>query len=178
MLEAGAYGIPQSRRRAFIWAASPEETLPEWPEPMHIFAGPDLKVNNYAVVHSTANGGPFRAITVRDAIGDLPNIGNGGGELTVEVGVSSQIIRQVSIFFCTLILLSYLTVSLDYFEQYPTEASSWYQRKFRGDMSILTDHISKKMNELNLIQCQEVPKRPGTDWHEIKNGKVLLFKYC
>ena len=72
-------------------------------------------------------------------------------ELTVEVGVSSQIFRQVSIFFCTLILLSYLTVSLDYFEQYPTEASSWYQRKFRGDMSILTDHISKKMNEMNLI---------------------------
>ena len=45
-------------------------------------------------------------------------------------------------------------------------------------MSILTDHISKKMNELNLIRCQEVPKRPGADWHEIKNGKVLLFKYC
>ena len=144
MLEAGAYGIPQSRRRAFIWAASPEETLPEWPEPMHVFAGPDI-----------GNGGPFRAITVRDAIGNLPNIGNGGGELTVEVGVSSQIFRQVSIFFCTLILLSYLTVSLDYFEQYPTEASSWYQRKFRGDISILTDHISKKMNELNLIRCQE-----------------------
>ena len=122
---------------------------------MHVFAGPDLKVNNYAVVHSTANGGPFRTITVRDAIGDLPNIGNRGGELTVEVGVSSQIFRQVSIFFCNLILLSYLTVSLDYIEQYPTEASSWYQRKFRGDISILTDHISKKMNELNLIRCQE-----------------------
>ena len=45
-------------------------------------------------------------------------------------------------------------------------------------MSILTDHISKKMSELNLIRCQEVPKRPGADWHEIKNGKVLLFKYC
>ena len=178
MLEAGAYGIHQSRRRAFIWAASPEETLPEWPEPMHVFAGPNLKVNNYAAVHSTANGGPFRAITVRDAIGDLPNIGNGGGELTVEVGVSSQFFKQVSIFFFTLILLSYLTVSLHYFEQYPTEASSWYQRKFRGDMSILTDHISKKMNELNLIRCQAVPKRPGADWHEIKNGKVLLFKYC
>ena len=54
MLEAGAYGIPQSRRRAFIWAASPEETLQEWPEPMHVFAGPYLKVNNYAAVHREA----------------------------------------------------------------------------------------------------------------------------
>ena len=41
-------------------------------------------------------------------------------------------------------------------------------------MLILTDHISKKMNELNLIRCQEVPKRLGDDWHEIKNGKVLF----
>ena len=42
-------------------------------------------------------------------------------------------------------------------------------------MSILTDHISKKMNELNLIRCKKIPKRPGADWHAIKNGKVLLF---
>ena len=41
-------------------------------------------------------------------------------------------------------------------------------------MSIRIDHISKKMNELNLIRCQEVPKRPGADWHKIKNGKVLF----
>ncbi|RVW44309.1 DNA (cytosine-5)-methyltransferase 1B [Vitis vinifera] len=97
--------------------ASPDETLLEW----HVFAGLELKVNNYAAVRSTATGGPFRAITVRDAIGDLPNIGNGACETTME---------------------------------YPREASSWYQRKFRGDMSILTDHISKKMNELNLIRWQ------------------------
>ncbi|KAL1104200.1 hypothetical protein V6Z11_D04G050300 [Gossypium hirsutum] len=44
ILEAGAYGVSQSRKRAFIWAASPEETLPEWPEPMHVFAVPELKV--------------------------------------------------------------------------------------------------------------------------------------
>lgn len=101
--------------------ASPDETLLEW----HVFAGLELKVNNYAAVRSTATGGPFRAITVRDAIGDLPNIGNGACETTME---------------------------------FPREASSWYQRKFRGDMSILTDHISKKMNELNLIRCKKIPK--------------------
>ncbi|KAH7865338.1 hypothetical protein Vadar_005343 [Vaccinium darrowii] len=44
VLEARAYGVSQSRKRAFIWAASPEETLPEWPEPMHVFSGPELKI--------------------------------------------------------------------------------------------------------------------------------------
>ncbi|XP_058083858.1 DNA (cytosine-5)-methyltransferase 1A-like [Magnolia sinica] len=44
ILEAGAFGVSQSRKRAFIWAASPEERLPEWPEPMHVFACPELKI--------------------------------------------------------------------------------------------------------------------------------------
>ena len=90
ILEAGAYGVSQSRKRAFIWAASPEETLPEWPEPMHVFAAPELKVTlshnlHYAAVRSTASGAPFRAITVRDTIGDLPAVGNGASKTNLEV---------------------------------------------------------------------------------------------
>ena len=69
ILEAGAFGVPQSRKREFVWAASPEETLPEWPEPMHVFAAPELKValpgnKHYAAVRSTQSGAPFRAITL------------------------------------------------------------------------------------------------------------------
>ena len=91
ILEAGAYGVSQSRKRAFIWAASPEETLPEWPEPRHVFAGPELKVTlskstHYAAVPSTANGALFRAITVRDTIGNLPAVTNGASKTTMEVG--------------------------------------------------------------------------------------------
>lgn len=90
ILEAGAFGVSQSRKRAFIWAASPEETLPEWPEPMHVFAGPELKVtlsgnSQYAAVRSSANGAPFRAITVRDTIGDLPSVENGASATTMGV---------------------------------------------------------------------------------------------
>ncbi|GMP39556.1 hypothetical protein CsSME_00010346 [Camellia sinensis var. sinensis] len=90
ILEAGAYGVSQSRKRAFIWAASPEETLPEWPEPMHVFAGPELKISlngksQYAAVRSTSTGAPFRAITVRDTIGELPAVKNGASTTTMEV---------------------------------------------------------------------------------------------
>ena len=90
ILEAGAYGVSQSRKRAFIWAASPEETLPEWPEPMHVFAGPELKITlngntQYAAVRSTSTGAPFRSITVRDTIGELPAVKNGASAPTMEV---------------------------------------------------------------------------------------------
>lgn len=39
-------------------------------------------------------------------------------------------------------------------------------------MAVLTDHISKEMNELNLIRCQKIPKRPGSDWHDLPDEKV------
>ncbi|CAL5329866.1 unnamed protein product [Camellia sinensis] len=146
ILEAGAYGVSQSRKRAFIWAASPEETLPEWPEPMHVFAGPELKISlngksQYAAVRSTSTGAPFRAITVRDTIGELPAVKNGASTTTME---------------------------------YKDEPVSWFQKKIRGDAVALTDHISKEMNELNLIRCQRIPRRPGADWRDLPDEKVRL----
>ncbi|KAA8536618.1 hypothetical protein F0562_029096 [Nyssa sinensis] len=146
ILEAGAYGVSQSRKRAFIWAASPEETLPEWPEPMHVFAGPELKITlngntQYAAVRSTSTGAPFRSITVKDTIGDLPAVKNGASTTTLE---------------------------------YKDEAVSWYQKKIRGDMLVLTDHISKEMNELNLIRCQRIPKCRGADWRDLPDEKIRL----
>ncbi|XXG86986.1 hypothetical protein AAC387_Pa11g1783 [Persea americana] len=146
VLEAGTYGVSQSRKRAFIWAASPNETLPEWPEPMHVFSGPELRISltgdeQYAAVRSTAGGAPFRSITVRDTIGDLPSVGNGASKTEMDYG---------------------------------NDPVSWFQKQIRGNMSILSDHISKEMNELNFIRCQKIPKRPGSDWHDLPDEKVKL----
>ncbi|XP_045807951.1 DNA (cytosine-5)-methyltransferase 1-like [Trifolium pratense] len=146
ILEAGAFGVSQSRKRAFIWAAAPEDVLPEWPEPMHVFSTPELKIKlsenvQYAAVRSTANGAPLRAITVRDTIGELPAVGNGASKTNME---------------------------------YQSEPISWFQLKIRGNMAVLTDHISKKMNQLNLIRCQNIPKRPGSDWRDLLDEKIKL----
>ncbi len=108
MLNAGNYGVPQSRKRTIIWAAAPGETLPEWPTPSHVFHSPQLTINlpggvQYTAVpnqvgnrghYSDRNmltnaislslalkvGAPIRAVTVRDAIFDLPSINNGPKE--------------------------------------------------------------------------------------------------
>ncbi|KAK8921992.1 DNA (cytosine-5)-methyltransferase 1A [Platanthera zijinensis] len=146
ILEAGAFGVSQSRKRAFIWAASPEETLPEWPEPMHVFAGPELKISlngsmQYSAAPTTSDGAPFRSITVRDTIGDLPSVENGASKLIVDYG---------------------------------GEPISWFQKHIRGDSGALSDHIAKEMNELNLIRCKRIPKRPGADWRDLPDEKVKL----
>ncbi|KAL9324266.1 hypothetical protein ACSQ67_009123 [Phaseolus vulgaris] len=146
ILEAGAFGVSQSRKRAFIWAACPDDVLPEWPEPLHVFSAPELKITlsekvQYAAVRSTASGAPLRAITVKDTIGDLPSVGNGASKGNME---------------------------------YQNDPASWFQKKIRGDMVVLTDHISKEMNELNMLRCQRIPKRPGADWRDLPAEKVTL----
>ncbi|CAN0865136.1 DNA (cytosine-5)-methyltransferase 1 [Linum grandiflorum] len=146
ILEAGTFGVSQSRKRAFIWAAAPDEVLPEWPEPMYVFGGPELKVSlssklQYAAAKSTAGGAPFRAVTVRDTIGDLPAVTNGASKATLE---------------------------------YSNDPVSWYQKQIRANMAVLTDHISKEMNELNLIRCKKIPKRPGADWRDLPEETITL----
>ncbi|CAH9125545.1 unnamed protein product [Cuscuta epithymum] len=146
VLEAGFYGVAQSRRRVFIWAASPEETLPEWPEPMHVFPGPDLRIkldlngdSYYTAVCSTKAGAPFRCLTVRDTIGDLPALANGDSATTME---------------------------------YKGNPVSWFQKRVRRNMTVLTDHVSRKLSELNLIHCYYLPT--GADWRDLPKKKVEL----
>ncbi|GFH06104.1 cytosine-specific methyltransferase [Haematococcus lacustris] len=142
VLNAGNYGVPQSRKRTIIWAAAPAETLPAWPKPRHVFHSPQLTINlpggvaYTAVPNQPGNGAALRAVTVRDAIADLPPIANGHAELEVT---------------------------------YTQEPASAFQRFIRGSTTVLRDHICKEMNELNLERCRCIPKnRPGCDWRELQ----------
>eukprot|EP00887_Chlorella_sp_A99_P005231 scaffold1.g5231.t1 len=146
VLNAGNFGVAQSRKRTFIWAAAPGELLPDWPRLMHCFRTPQLTINlpgnvQYTAVPQTV-GAPLRPVTVRDAIGDLPAIES--GEMRAE-------------------------------QEYDKPPASSFQaslvpRKFiRGDNTVLYDHISKQMNELNLERCRCIPKDvPGADWRELE----------
>lgn len=181
ILEAGAYGVSQSRKRAFVWAASPEETLPEWPEPMHVFASRGLKISTgdsfYVAAKSTIRGAPLRSLTVKDTIGDLPPVGNGASLHSIDVKFSAFTVsisfeyknswQAYEFFFSSAYCYFFL-------HQYKSDPVSWFQRKIRGNMTTLNDHISKEMNELNLIRCQRVPKRPGADWHSLPKKKKVI----
>ncbi|RVW55298.1 DNA (cytosine-5)-methyltransferase 1B [Vitis vinifera] len=46
-----------------------------------------------------------------------------------------------------------------------------------GEHDGLTDHISKEMNELNLIRCQKIPKQPGADWRSLPDEKVTFITH-
>ena len=89
ILQAGQYGVPQTRRRAIILAAAPGEKLPFYPEPLHVFApracslsvmigDKKIESNNQWCLSA-----PYRTITVRDSMSDLPTISNGAQKLEI-----------------------------------------------------------------------------------------------
>jgi DNA (cytosine-5)-methyltransferase 1 len=121
VLNAGNYGVPQSRKRTIIWAAAPGEKLPEYPKPTHVFQSPQLKINlpggkQYCAIPALP-GAPLRTMTVRDAIGDLPQISNGHN--------AEEMV-------------------------YSGPPVSDYQEFIRNGNTVLHDHICKEMNDLNL----------------------------
>ena len=44
VLNAGNFGVSQSRKRTFIWGVAPGSALPEWPRPQHVFRSPQLTI--------------------------------------------------------------------------------------------------------------------------------------
>nr|AKR53930.1 DNA (cytosine-5) methyltransferase 1 [Latrunculia apicalis] len=149
VLQAGQYGVPQTRRRAIILAAAPGEKLPYFPEPTHCFSPravqltvmvDDKKVMSNITRMSTA---PLRTITVRDAMSDLPDIKNGASA------------REIG---------------------YNGEPCSQFQRLIRGKQlqPILSDHICKEMNPLVAARMRHIPIAPGADWRDLPNIEVRL----
>ncbi|CAG9855238.1 unnamed protein product [Phyllotreta striolata] len=151
VLQAGQYGIPQTRRRLIIMAAAPGYVLPKFPEPQHVFSRKGTHLAfvvdgfNYSNECLWTESAPYRTITVRDALCDLPPIPNG-----------SQI-QEVP---------------------YDTDPLTHFQRKIRGNSSntsaFLRDHICKEMSQLVAARISQIPTYPGADWRDLPNIKLRL----
>ncbi|PKU28515.1 hypothetical protein llap_21181 [Limosa lapponica baueri] len=152
VLQAGQYGVAQTRRRAIVLAAAPGEKLPMFPEPLHVFAPracqlsvvvDDKKfVSNITRTYS----GPFRTITVRDTMSDLPEVRNGASALEIS---------------------------------YNGEPQSWFQRQIRGSQyqPILRDHICK-MRPVELLGLIPVPQPSLERGMELLGWPMSLWVPC
>ncbi|KAL0272437.1 UNVERIFIED_CONTAM: hypothetical protein PYX00_005405 [Menopon gallinae] len=149
VLQAGNYGVPQTRRRLFILAAAPHLKLPLFPEPTHVFS---LKACNLQVSVDEkrfntncrwTTSAPYRTITVRDALSDLPEIPNGADKVAMN---------------------------------YSEVCNSHFQRMMRGneDQPILRDHICKYMSPLVEARIRHIPTAKGSDWRDLPNISMTL----
>ncbi|XP_023241204.1 DNA (cytosine-5)-methyltransferase 1-like [Centruroides sculpturatus] len=149
VLQAGNYGVPQTRRRAIILAAAPGEKLPLFPEPTHVFAPRACQLSvvvddkKFITNVKWTSSAPYRTITVRDSMSDLPEIRNGAK--TEEI-------------------------------PYNGESISHFQRMLRGKyyQPVLRDHICKEMSPLVEARMRYIPLSPGSDWRDLPNIPVRL----
>jgi DNA (cytosine-5)-methyltransferase 1 len=141
-LQAGNYGLPQTRCRAFIIAAALGQKLPEIPEGTHAFPSrliPDSIVVDdirYFTRSETSNNfAMYRPITVYDAIGDLP-------ESTADY--PDQVISLL-----------------------PEEKSSFFRKKLEANDRLVRDHTSRKLSPLNQVRVSHIPLEG--DWRDLPN---------
>lgn len=152
ILQAGNFGVPQTRRRLIIMAAAPGEKLPLYPEPLHVFNRRgsslniqigDKKFKNNCKYDESA---PMRTVTVYDAWSDLPEISNGANQ--EEIAYKHKPI-------------THLQKLLRYPDNHFTE-------------SILTDHICKDMSPLVQARMELIPVGEGSDWRDLPNVEIKL----
>ena len=147
ILQAGQFGVAQTRRRAIILAAAPGETLPLYPEPRHVFSPQACSLSvQIDEVRYTSNvrwteSAPFRTCTVRDTMSDLPRIRNGADKSEIS---------------------------------YKGEARSNFQKKIRKGSEVLRDHVTKNMAPLIEARFELIPTAPGSDWRDLPNKAMTL----
>ena len=147
VLQAGQYGVAQTRRRAIILAAAPGEKLPLYPEPKHVFSPSACQLSvqiDDVRYHSNARwktSAPFKTVNVRDTMSDLPRIKNGHDKLEISYG---------------------------------GEPRSHFQKTIRKGSSVLYDHVTKNMAPLIEARFELIPTTPGSDWRDLPNKVVQL----
>ncbi|XP_011881443.1 PREDICTED: DNA (cytosine-5)-methyltransferase PliMCI-like [Vollenhovia emeryi] len=149
IVQAGSYGIPQTRRRMILIAAAPGEILPTYPKPTHVFSkrccSSTVMIDNkkYDTNCVRNESAPYRTVTVKDALYDLPEIKSGSR------------IEEMS---------------------YGGEPITHFQRMMRGKpyRSILTDHICKEMSPLVEARMSYIPTKSNSDWRDLPNIVVQL----
>ncbi|XP_065315323.1 DNA (cytosine-5)-methyltransferase 1-like [Gordionus sp. m RMFG-2023] len=155
ILQAGSYGIPQSRKRAFIIASKSGLILPSFPKATHTF--PIKALATSVIINgkkysteacSNVISAPFLRVTIRDGICDLPEIKN---------GCNSELMP------------------------YSHSPQSHYQKLMRTDFItdqtfvMLKDHICKEMSPLVYARICHIPTFLGADWRDLPNIEVDLI---
>ncbi|XP_028173545.1 DNA (cytosine-5)-methyltransferase PliMCI-like isoform X2 [Ostrinia furnacalis] len=149
ILQAGNYGVPQTRRRLIIFAAAPGYKLPLYPEPTHVFSRRACSLTTtidgkrFATNIHWDESAPRRTCTVQDAMSDLPRICNGANKVEIDYGSMPE---------------------------------SHFQRLVRSkdETAKLRDHICKNMAPLIQARISRIPTTPGSDWRDLPNLSVTL----
>ncbi|KAL1455035.1 hypothetical protein WDU94_009156, partial [Cyamophila willieti] len=148
VLQSGNYGVAQSRNRVIILASKAGHKLPNFPKPLHAFNQLSVTVNGNLVANKFSFA-PFRSITVRDAISDLPVIHQGS--------------------FC----YHFYNTPITHFQRKMKEGSR-INSIHKNVLDLIQDHITKQLSPLMELRIELVPSYPNADWRDLPNICIPL----
>lgn len=154
LLAAGPFGLPQFRMRAFFWGALHNETLPQFPLPTHQVIGRPSNPTNFencVVAHDEdCNRNLGAALTLWDAISDLPPVNNGekNEERPYESGAATVFQRQIR-------LLPHQLVGM---QTHKAKSSN---------PAMLFNHIPLNLNDDDFARVCYIPKEKGANFRNM-----------
>uniref|UniRef100_A0A8D9EUQ9 Cytosine-specific methyltransferase n=1 Tax=Cacopsylla melanoneura TaxID=428564 RepID=A0A8D9EUQ9_9HEMI len=143
VLQSGNYGVAQSRNRVIILASKAGYKLPNFPKPLHAFNQLSVTVNGNLVANKFSHA-PFRSITVRDAICDLPAIHQGSN------------------------CYHFYNTPMTHFQRKMKEGSR-INGIHNNVLDLIQDHITKQLSPLMELRIELVPSYPNADWRDLPN---------
>ncbi|EOX97070.1 Chromomethylase 1, putative [Theobroma cacao] len=154
MMTAGSYGVAQCRMRVFLWGAHPSEKLPQYPLPTHEVASRGHVPNEFEeinVAYSKSDTCQLeRALTLGDAISDLPQVNN---DESVDQRKYGKVARTEFQKYIRLQRKDVINLTVD-----TPHASS---------LGMLYDHRPLQLNADDYERVCRVPKRKGANFRDL-----------
>ncbi|KAL8138442.1 hypothetical protein V2J09_004443, partial [Rumex salicifolius] len=150
IMAGGCYGLPQFRLRVFFWGAQPTEDLPQFPLPTHdciISYWPPSEFERNVVAYNEGQSRNLQdAVLLRDAISDLPAVGNDAYADEMPYGKPPETEFQEY----TRLLKSDLMSGKETVEE-----------------ALLYDHRPFSLHEDDYIRVCHVPRRKGANFRDL-----------
>ncbi|KAF7889344.1 uncharacterized protein EAF01_010837 [Botrytis porri] len=166
-LQAGAYGVPSSRRRVIFWASLPGYKLLKFPEPTNVFK---CVPKDPSYPRRLA---PHRPLTIQDCISDLPPWEFTSPHQEIQQ-TPQQEYRQIDrgkTIAQYPILKDQRYVGLNK-QAYASKPSSEYQRDRRkfGRSQLLHNHVTSRISVKQAERVCNVPLEANADYRRM-NGR-------
>ncbi|KAL4585179.1 hypothetical protein LXL04_009794 [Taraxacum kok-saghyz] len=164
LMVAGSYGLPQFRRRMFMWGARPSEKLPQYPLPTHkvVTRGVSpLEFESNTVVHDEGVKVELeKELYLGDAISDLPPVENDETRDEMPYGDEPKTEFQKFISLKKTEMPGFVSSGKDAVKDH-----------------LLYDHRPLKLNDDDIQRVCQIPKRKGANFRDLKGVRVKADKH-
>ncbi|CAG8457057.1 771_t:CDS:10 [Funneliformis caledonium] len=163
--QAGHHGVPQNRRRLFIWGTKRGSHLPDFPQPSTCFSKHgSININlpdgtSFTYNHRKNGYAPYPAVSVREAINDLPEFEFVNPHQVYPAEKEDMELKRP---FKQIVVPERGWVG-EMESEYGSDPLSEFQRQSRKDSTRVYNQICRIFNKLTVERIVRITMFPGAD---------------